>query len=415
MAFETDFVTGSDTDLVNFTPSVTGTGFTRLVGVQGIAFARAATNSLKTDGACSYLFDGATASADMFVEVTFRGTASANADNRIVFRKQDESNYLAIEQGGASAIGTRVIKVIAGVATNIFTATGVANIIYRMEIVGTDMVFFADGVQEGGTEPVSNFATETDVGIIATGQSNNNWLEYLKVDAISSGATVTPDPISNLQTLSNVTLTQQNVFAVDDISTAQTISSPSLTQQNILGVDDLETIQNISNVSLTVGGALATNDLSNTQTSTEPSLTQAHVLSVDNIETGQTLSNVLLSVAGALEVQGLTQAQVISSVSLVQQHLLNVDDLSQLQTLSNVTLGVEGVLSVDSILSQQTISTSSLITQVALLTDNITNQQFISVVAFDEGQDIGTVTAAFKESGISVNYGIAQFTVKFKE
>ncbi len=168
-------------------------------------------------------------------------------------------------------------------------------------------------------------------------------------ETVSSGITVTPDPLSNLQTLSNVTLTQQHVFAVDNISTLQTISSPSLTQQNILSVSDLETDKTISNVSLSVGGALA------------------------------------------------------------------VNDLSQLQTLSNVTLSVEGVLSVDSILSEQTLSNSSLITQVALLTDNITNQQFISVVSFDEGQDIGTVTAAFKESGISVNYGLAQFTVKFKE
>jgi len=226
---------------------------------------------------------------------------------------------------------------------------------------------------------------------------------------------ITPDPISNLQTISSPTLTQQHVFAVDNISTLQTVSNTSFVQQNTLSVNDLDSLQDISNVSLTVAGAINVNDLSNVQTITEPTLTQAHILSVDNIETGQTLSNVLLSVAGALEVQGLTQEQVISNVELVQQHLLSVDDLSQVQTLSNVILSVEGVLSVDSILSEQTISNSDLITQVALLVDNITNQQFISVVSFDAGQEIGTVTAAFKESDISVKYGIINITVKFKE
>jgi len=262
----------------------------------------------------------------------------------------------------------------------------------------------------------------------------------------SGATTITPDSINSSQTISESALTQQHIFSVDNISTLQdisestlltgvqllvdpivnlqTISQPTLTQQNDLSVNNLSSIQNIGNVSLTVSGAINVNNVDSLQEITEPTLTQAHILSVDNIETGQTLSNVLLSVAGALEVQGLTQEQVISNVALVQQHLLSVDGLSQAQALSNVTLAVEGVLSVDSILSEQAVSNSNLITQVALLVDNITNQQFISVVSFDEGQDIGTVTATFKDSGISVKYedddisvryGILNFTVKFKE
>lgn len=232
---------------------------------------------------------------------------------------------------------------------------------------------------------------------------------------VSSGITITPDQLSNLQTLSSATLTQKHIFAVDNLSTLQSLSSPVLTQQNNLSVNDLSSTQVIDNVSLSVSGSISVNNMNSLQTITQPALTQAHILSVDSIETGQTLSNVLLAVSGVLEVQGLTQEQVITNVSLVQKHLLSVDNLSQVQALGNVTLAVEGVLSVDSILSEQTVSNSSLITQVALLVDNITNQQFISVVSFDEGQTIGTITAAFKEDDISVKYGILNITVKFKE
>lgn len=189
---------------------------------------------------------------------------------------------------------------------------------------------------------------------------------------VSSGTTVTPDPVSNLQALSNVTLTQHNVFSVDNIETAQTISSPSFTQANIL--------------------------------------------SVDNIETAQTLSSVTLSIAGALVVQGLTSSQTIQATSFIQHNLLNVDDLESAQVISESVIDTGLNLIVQDITNVQSISEPGLTQHHILLVDPITNTQFIGVVNIGgDGQDIGTVTAAFKESGISVNYGIAQFTVKFKE
>lgn len=210
----------------------------------------------------------------------------------------------------------------------------------------------------------------------------------------SSGITLTVDDINSSQTLSSVTLTLGGEsISVNDILSAQNLTEPSLLQSSSILSDNLLSENNV----------------------TSPEFTQANILTVDSINNDQSLSNVLLSVAGVLETQGLSQDQIISSASLIQKHLLITDSLSQSQQSSKVTLSAEGVLSVDNILSHHTLSNSNLITQVALLTDNLTSQQFVSVVSFEDGQDIGTVTAAFKENDISVKYGILNITVNFKE
>ncbi len=62
------------------------------------------------------------------------------------------------------------------------------------------------------------------------------------------------------------------------------------------------------------------------------------------------------------------------------------------------------------------IGNVELTQQYVLITDYLTQNQFLgNVILNGQDQTIDTVTAAFKDSGIGVKYGVAQFTVKFKD
>ena len=210
----------------------------------------------------------------------------------------------------------------------------------------------------------------------------------------SSGISITPDAILSSQTLSEPTLMQGHSLSVNNIISANTVSESVLSQQ----------------------GALSVNPVLSAQTISEPVFTQANVLSVNNITTANTISEVTLVIAGALGVDDLSSSQSITLTSFIQQNLLDVDDLSNAQTISQSVIDTGLNLIVQDISSAQSISESGFTQHNIILVDPITSAQFIGVVNISgDGQDIGTVTASFKEDDISVKYGILNITVQFKE
>lgn len=262
-------------------------------------------------------------------------------------------------------------------------------------IDSADIGRFSSGTptyMNGGIADLGLLLSEWSADYITTEYNNQNApADFWVASAVSGGLVI--NDLAQGQTLDEITLTQANILSVDGLSNAQTISEPILNQNNILSTDDILTAHTIS----------------------EPALTQAHVLSVDNISTGHTLSEVTLAVAGALLVDDLSNAQTVSNISLIQHNLLVVDPITTGQTISNITLTPEGALAVNSLVTSQSLSEPSLTAHLSLIVDDITNNQFISVVSFDDGQDIGTVTAAFKANDIGVEYGLLEFTVRFKE
>lgn len=181
-------------------------------------------------------------------------------------------------------------------------------------------------------------------------------------------------------------------------------------------VDSLISPQGIENVILSTIETVTPDNLISQQFITEPSITQGYILSVDSIITGQSIENVSLAVSGQLNVDSLQNLQLLSSPALTQNSQISVDGLINAQSLSESALSTGDELIVQNIGNIQSISDSGFIQQHVLITNNITNTQLLGVVTFSgEGQDIGTVTAAFKESDIDVTYGIANFTVMFKD
>ena len=211
---------------------------------------------------------------------------------------------------------------------------------------------------------------------------------------LSTGSQVSTDNITNSQLISNADLSQGYVLTADGLLSQQSLSEPLLTQANVLSVQSLLNNQSITNVTLAVAGGLSVQSILNAQNFSEPALTQQNQLTVNNVLNNQTLS----------------------AAELIQGFLLSVNDISSGQELTSPLLDVDGSISVQSLVSYQTISEPTITQHIALITNNITQDQFISNVRLnEEDQTIGTVTAAFKDSGIDVKYGIASFTIKFKD
>lgn len=236
---------------------------------------------------------------------------------------------------------------------------------------------------------------------------------------INSGGVIAleVDSVSNLNTLSESSLVTQSIsFAVDNITNAQSLSNINLTQNSAISIDDLINAQSLSQPTLTQANILSVNYISNNQSLSDVTLSVASALSVDSIANSQLISDVSLSAAGQLSLDDVSNAQLTSSAELIKNHQFIVDSISNLNVLDVSSLNTDTNFIVQSISSAQTITSSGLIQHNILLVDSISNAQLLGVVTFNEDtQEIGTVTAAFKENDISVKYGVINLTVKFKE
>jgi hypothetical protein len=379
--------------------------------------------------------------------VTFASTISTASG--APFSVEFESNYTSTgnkdyavldDKGtfGCYVNATSVFFYVNGVNTQFQLTHNISNYtqrsIFKVVYDGTDLELFVDGVSEDvelsiGTGFLSTFGISTNN---SRGSFNLYFLKITESGTLihnydpsasnGTGTTLEDTTGNNDGTLNSFVGTANSwwvfyssgtTITVTAISTAQSISNVTLTQQHALASNDLLTDQALSNATLVVAGGLSVSPILTANLLSFPALIQANVLSVDAILTGQTISNVSLLVAGGLSVDDLQSANTISNALVIQQHLLNVDSISSLQTLSNITLAVDGQLIVAPIQNSQTISNAGLVSHLVLITNSITNEQLIGSITLNK-ESIGTVTAAFKDNAIGVEYGLATFTVKFK-
>jgi len=169
------------------------------------------------------------------------------------------------------------------------------------------------------------------------------------------------DAVSQSQTIGVVNLTVSgSTISPEGVTQTQTLSSPVVVQHNVLPVDGVSQAQSVS----------------------EPLLTQAHILTVQSVSQGQSLTNGLLAVAGSLAVNSVNQSQSVSLAALVQHNTLVLDAIVQAQTLANVTLDDALSLSVDGVSQSQSID-STLLTQHGILAvDSLTQSQVVDIVNF---------------------------------
>lgn len=185
MSFTDLFATGSDENLED------RTGWTQVSGAAGGIFARAATSTARAVATSSYTITNQ-GSSDFVVEITFNSTAAANNDCYVTMAFQDDDNFVAFQITGSGSTGAKLLVRLAGVdQTPKIETTATIGAIYRIEKSGTTWTLQVDTVPTGGNQTISDFSTESDIGLTAKGASNNNWVGRLFAEAVSSGIEVT--------------------------------------------------------------------------------------------------------------------------------------------------------------------------------------------------------------------------------
>lgn len=305
------------------------------------------------------------------------------------------TNILAFNNGGQdidSAGGFTLIDVATEDATGTYTG-----------YTSAELVDFASGdLRTKSTSDLSTFGTPFIGAFLKSGGGG----EILAIDSSS-----------NLNTLSESSLTTQStVFAVDSLASTQALSESTLTQSHTIPIDNIINLQSLSQPTFTQASVLSVNSLSNGQTLSDVALSVAGALSVNPISNDNNVSNVTFTSSGALSVNNLDNNQPLSAAEFVQGYLLSTKNISNTHSISLPDINAGTNFIVQDISSAQNITASGVTQHNIILVDPITNTQLIGVVNIgDDGQNIGKITAAFKESGISVKYGTINITVKFKE
>ncbi len=192
---------------------------------------------------------------------------------------------------------------------------------------------YEDGVDKGTATIYLNVGGGLIVDAIAQGQS-------IGIVALTvTGSVVSPDALTQSQSLSLPIVVQHNVLSVDSVSQSQSLAEPLITQAHILTVDSINQAQSLSQISLLVAGSLAVNGISQSQAINQAALTQHYALVVDNIMQSQVLGEVTLNAGQSLSVFGISQSQAIGSMSLVEHGILTVDSLTQVQVIDVVSFG----------------------------------------------------------------------------
>lgn len=190
--FQDSFVEASDTDLINHTPN-TGTGWTLITGSATGAFIESTDNTLRSRSTVKTL----TASDDLgitqyYVEGELTEVNSKNI-RHVVIRAQDEDNYIGWSLSGNGGAGMRLVKVIAGVTTDLILIQGVAGSTYRIEVDVSTVKFFEDGIQQGSNVTVTEFQAETMQGVVTSSSSSGDpWLNNYAAGSLTAGGVSIP-------------------------------------------------------------------------------------------------------------------------------------------------------------------------------------------------------------------------------
>lgn len=85
-------------------------------------------------------------------------------------RLVDIDNFIAWYLAGLGAAGSRLMKMVAGVLTDLVTVQGANNDVIKVTCEGNTIKFYIDDVQQGGDQTITDHNTETSQGFV-TGQT----------------------------------------------------------------------------------------------------------------------------------------------------------------------------------------------------------------------------------------------------
>jgi hypothetical protein len=186
-AFEDTFTETSDTLLTLHTPSV-GTAWVLDSGDSSNLVVRALNNALvSTLVSRTFVRSDDLGDADCYVEAEL-STLSGQNGRYVALRVQDSTNFIGWILAGTGGAGMRLVKVVSGNTTNLFTMQGVAGRVYRIEAEGTTIRFYEDSVQQGSDITESSFQTETKQGIVAFNtDSTTDFISTYNADILGGG------------------------------------------------------------------------------------------------------------------------------------------------------------------------------------------------------------------------------------
>ena len=244
-AFEDTYTESSDTLLTLHVPNV-GTAWTLDSGDSSNLVVRALNNSLvSTAVARTFVRSDDLGDADCYVEAEL-STLSAQNGRYVVLRAQDSANFIGWLLAGTGGAGMRLVKVVSGNTTNLFTMQGIAGRVYRIEAEGTTIRFYEDGVQQGSDITESVFQTETKQGIVAFNtDSTTDFISTYNADVLGGGGGVTLSPItteSQSNSISPIISLTANISLLPNIteSTSEAIN-PSVDLTSLVAINPVVT------------------------------------------------------------------------------------------------------------------------------------------------------------------------------
>jgi hypothetical protein len=188
MAFTDNFTEASDTNLEDHTPSG-GTAWT-LTGTAGAALVFATTDDLRsrTTSASIYVCDDQ-GSADHYVQARLKALSTNFPNSYVACRLLDASNFVGWRCFGTGSAGLRLTEVVAGTPADLFTFQGVDESVYRVEVTGSDVTIWEDGVQKGTTYTYNGSTSETSQGVRIGSDIAINWIDDFEADVLGGGPT----------------------------------------------------------------------------------------------------------------------------------------------------------------------------------------------------------------------------------
>ena len=316
----------------------------------------------------------------------------------------DASTIAAQNATDKDAAGTTVSKSLSSDALRILDGDGstisVAASSYALDSSGWDFTLT--------TNPSSavlgwGLAIGTDETAVAVSPNDISQSQTIDNVTLTQGYTLAVQDVAQGNSIDAVTLTQANVLSAADIGQDQSLDNVTLTQVHVIAVNDLSQANLIDGVTLTAAGVLAVAGIDQAQLIDATALTQAGILSVADISQDNAIDNVTLTVAGSLAIQGVTQNNLIDGVTLTQAGTLSIADLTQSQiidvaaltqhytiavnsllqghTLDGVTLSLGGsIVAPDDIGQGQTIDPAGLTEYAVLSVNDLTQSQLLDIV-----------------------------------
>ena len=254
MAFTDNFTEASDTNLESHTPSG-GTAWS-LTGTTGAAVVGSVADALKgnTTSASYYVCDDQ-GSADHYTQAVLSTLTTLFPNNYIACRLVDASNFIGWRLAGTGSSGSRLTKMVSGVATDLITHQGTASHTYKVSCSGATIQLYDNGAQVGTDQTVTDFSTETSQGLRIGSSSTTTWIDDFEAGALGGGGTIITRSLSdNVSVLDSAGEAREKTrLALDSISVSD--ESFHLINKVRLLIDNLDVLDSLSK-SIYSGGSI---------------------------------------------------------------------------------------------------------------------------------------------------------------